>query len=181
MHTGVPAKPAANIVKLAPGFVPQFSWLALALAGAASAAWVALVRWRTGRHREALWKSLVLPAGGVALCWLLLMTLGLPLFDYARSPRPLVDLLARVVPRGPCIAAPGLSPVAVAALEHFGRWRVQAAEDSASPDAECPLMLRVVKQGPAPPPLPGWERLGELRRPTDREELTVVDRRAPAR
>ena len=40
---------------------------------------LALVRWRTGRHRNALWKSLVLPAGGVALAWLLLMTLWLPL------------------------------------------------------------------------------------------------------
>ena len=38
---------------------------------AGTLAWLWLVRWRTGRHRHALWKSLVLPAGGVALCWLL--------------------------------------------------------------------------------------------------------------
>ncbi|MFZ9180222.1 MAG: hypothetical protein ACO21V_13530, partial [Limnohabitans sp.] len=44
-----------------------------------------LVHWRAGRHRAALWKSLVLPAGGAALCWLLLMTLWLPALDYARS------------------------------------------------------------------------------------------------
>jgi 4-amino-4-deoxy-L-arabinose transferase-like glycosyltransferase len=78
---------------------------------AARLAWVWLVRWRTGRHREALWKSLVLPAGGVALCWLLLMTLWLPLLDYARSNRALVDRTRRHVPRLPgCIAAPGNSP-----------------------------------------------------------------------
>jgi 4-amino-4-deoxy-L-arabinose transferase-like glycosyltransferase len=179
MHVGVPAKPAANIAKLAPGFEPRFSALALALALAGSVAWVALVRWRTGRHREALWKSLVLPAGGVALCWLLLMTLWLPLVDYARSPRPLVERVARHVPPEDCIAAPAASPVVVAALEHMGRWRVDAR-----PDAEasgCPVLLRVVKRGPAPPPPPGWERLAELKRPTDREELTVLDRRAPAR
>ena len=72
MQTGVPAKPAANVAKLAPGFMPQL------LAGSrcsspapATLAWLWLVRWRTGRHRAAIWKSLVLPAGGVALCWLL--------------------------------------------------------------------------------------------------------------
>ena len=75
MHTGVPAKPAANVAKLAPGFETSFSLLALLLAAAGTLAWLWLVRWRTGRHREALWKSMVLPASGVALCWLLLMTL----------------------------------------------------------------------------------------------------------
>src|SRR5256885_7229211 len=39
--------------------------LALAIAG--MAAWLALVRWRTARVQHALWKSLVLPASGVAL------------------------------------------------------------------------------------------------------------------
>ncbi len=89
MQTGVPAKPLANVMKLAPGFEPQFSMVALAIAAAGTAAWLALVRWRTGRHQHALWKSLVLPAAGVVLCWLLLMTLWLPLLDYARSYRAL--------------------------------------------------------------------------------------------
>jgi hypothetical protein len=53
VQTGVPPQPAANIARLAPGFTPQFSWLALVLALAATASWAWLVRWRTGRHREA--------------------------------------------------------------------------------------------------------------------------------
>ena len=71
MQTGSPIKTAANVAKLAPGFEAPFSAVALAFALAGTLAWVWLVRWRTGRHREALWKSLVLPAGGVALCWLI--------------------------------------------------------------------------------------------------------------
>jgi hypothetical protein len=47
-----------------------------------------LVRWRTSRTAQAIWKSLVLPAGGAALCWLLVMTLWLPVLDYARSYAP---------------------------------------------------------------------------------------------
>jgi hypothetical protein len=44
-----------------------------------------------GAHRSAIWKSLVLPAGGATLCWLLLMTLWLPVLDYARSYAPQVQ------------------------------------------------------------------------------------------
>ncbi|HNN34997.1 MAG TPA: hypothetical protein PKH18_13325, partial [Ottowia sp.] len=88
MQTGVPAKPAANVARLAPGFEAPFQWPALVAALAGTLAWVALARWRTGRHRTALWKSLVLPAAGATLCWLLLMTLWLPALDYGRSFAP---------------------------------------------------------------------------------------------
>ncbi len=182
MHTGVPAKPAANIAKLAPGFEPQFSWLALAFALAGSAAWVALVRWRSGRQRQALWKSMVLPAGGVALCWLLLMTLWLPLIDFARSPRPLVDRIAQVVPAQACIQAPGVSTVVAAALEHFGGWRVSLKYEAGT---DCPWLLRVTRQravAVASSPEPDnvlWELVAEERRPTERDELTQLYRRRP--
>jgi 4-amino-4-deoxy-L-arabinose transferase-like glycosyltransferase len=178
VHTGVPAKTASNVAKLAPGFEPSFSALALALAAAGTLAWVWLVRWRTGRHREALWKSLVLPAGGVALSWLLLMTLWLPLLDYARSPRPWVQRLAEHVPAGVCIAAPGMSASNIAALEHFGRWRVDARADAAL--GPCNHLVRVFREGrhvALQPPPPGWAPLAEVMRPTDRVEITAVYRR----
>jgi 4-amino-4-deoxy-L-arabinose transferase-like glycosyltransferase len=179
MHLGVPAKTAANVAKLAPGFEPRFSVIALALALAGTAAWVWLVRWRTGRHREALWKSLVLPAGGVALCWLLLMTLWLPLLDYARSPRAWVQRIAEHVPPQACIAAPDLARSSVAALEHFGRWRVDARPDAAQRE-DCTRMLRVFREGrhqALPPPPPGWLPLAEVLRPTDRDEITAIYQR----
>jgi 4-amino-4-deoxy-L-arabinose transferase-like glycosyltransferase len=172
MQTGIPAKPAANIAKLAPGFEAPFSLLALLLALLGSASWVAVVRWRTGRHQEALWKSLVLPAGGVALSWLLLMTLWLPLLDYARSARPWVMRVAEHVPPGACVAAPGLAPSNVAALEVFGRWRVDATPASAQ--GPCGVMLRVSRSRPSAAPPPGWAVVAEVRRPTDRDELTQV-------
>ncbi|MBA4175434.1 MAG: hypothetical protein C0505_02555 [Leptothrix sp. (in: Bacteria)] len=176
LQTGVPAKPAANVTKLAPGFVTGFSALELMLALAGTLAWVWLVRWRTGRHREALWKSLVLPASGVALCWLLLMTLWLPLLDYARSPRPWVQRVATMVPADACIAGATLAPPAVAALEYFGRWRVDARATAA--DGACGWQLRVSKTRPLPAAPPGWQLVGEARRPTDRDEVTQVFRRS---
>ena len=179
MHTGVPAKPAANVAKLAPGFETSFSLLALLLAAAGTLAWLWLVRWRTGRHREALWKSMVLPASGVALCWLLLMTLWLPLLDYARSPRPWVERIAALVPADACIAAPGLAPAAVAALEYLGRWPVDAR--AAAMDGNCSHAMQITRAQPLPAAPAGWELAGTAQRPTDRNEITLVYRRLPPR
>ena len=171
----IPAKPAANIARLAPGFTPQFSWLALLLALAATASWIWLVRWRTGRHREALWKSLVLPAGGVALCWLLLMTLGLPILDYARSNRPLVERIERHVPIGQCIAAPDQPLALIAALEYFGPYTVDARHGAAQ--TGCNYLVRVEPVGKIGPAPEGWTRVARERRPTDRNNLTSIYRR----
>ena len=176
MHTGVPAKPAANVSKLAPGFVAAFSPVELAVAVLATAGWLWLVRWRTGRHREALWKSMVLPATGVALCWLLLMTLWLPLLDYARSPRPLVERIQAQLPAGACLATPGASPALVAALEHFAGRRVDARSDAASGD--CDRLLLVARSRAAPPQA-GWTLEAQIRRPTERNEITALYRRDP--
>ncbi|MEW6704152.1 MAG: hypothetical protein AB1430_04810 [Pseudomonadota bacterium] len=175
MQTGVPAKPAANVAKLAPGFTPVFSLVELLAALAGTLAWLWLVRWRTGRHRHALWKSLVLPASGVALCWLLVMTLWLPIVDYDRSYRPWVMRVARHVKRDECISARGLPRAPLAALEYYGGYRVDARPGV--PIEACPVLL---KPGAAPPPA-GWVVAARERRPTDRNELTTLYRRAPAR
>ncbi len=174
--TGTPAKPAANIARLAPGFEGTFSALPFSVAVAGTLAWIALVRWRTGRHRAALWKSLVLPAGGVALAWLLLMTLWLPLLDYARSNRPWVARIAPHVPAGACVDAPGYARAAVASLEQYGRWRVEARADHAG---ACPVRLRQERRGQRVEIPQGWDIAARVRRPTDRDEVTLVLRRSP--
>ena len=71
MQTGIPPRPAANVARLAPGFEPSFTVLPFAVALVATMVWIWLVAWRVGHNRTALWKSLVLPAGGAALCWLI--------------------------------------------------------------------------------------------------------------
>jgi hypothetical protein len=182
MHTGVPAKPAANVAKLAPTFDPVFSVFDLAPAVLATVAWLWLLRWRTGRHREAVWKSMALPAGGVVLAWLLLMTLWRPLLDHARSARPWVDALQQPLAGARCVAAPGLSTSLVAALEVHGGWRVRSGPDQGRAQAQdCDARIVVLRDQPgeATPPTapPGWVLTDTLRRPTDRNELTAVWRR----
>ncbi len=175
IHTGWPAWQARNVFKLLPGYEPSLPIWGLLAAVAGSAAWVGVVRWRTGRHREALWKSLVLPASGVALCWLLAMTLWLQPLDYARSARPWVQPIAEHIPAQACIEAPGLTPSSVAALEYLGNWRVHA---QTPPTSTCPFLLLVVRRGDADQQLPGWQLLAQTGRPTDRDELTLIYRRA---
>ncbi len=176
MQTGIPARPAANVARLAPGFKPVFSLVELVFALLGTLAWLWLVKWRTGRHRHPLWKSLVLPASGVALCWLLLMTLWLPLLDHARSYRALIDRLAAHVPRGACLAAPGLPRGQLVALEYFGRYRVDAVTPLHRSDCVNALQMEQVDRPRAAPA--GWTLVSRERRPTDRDEITVVLRRA---
>lgn len=177
VHTGTPAKPAANVARLAPGFEAAFSFPEFALAAIGTSAWLWLVRWRTSRHRSVIWKSLVLPAGGVALCWLLLMTLWLPLLDYARSYRPLVERLDRALPRGACLAAPDAPTALVAALEFHARRRVDASPMAA--DGACDILV-LVRRGTEPASAPaGWDEIAAERRPTDRREIALAYKRRP--
>lgn len=97
MLTGSPAKQAGQVMRLVPGFIPQFEWCPFLIALVATLLWLGLVRWRTGRHPHAIWKGMVLSAGGLTLCWLMLMTLGMKGIDYARSYRPWTDKIVRII------------------------------------------------------------------------------------
>jgi 4-amino-4-deoxy-L-arabinose transferase-like glycosyltransferase len=177
MQTGFPRQPAANVMRLAPGFESSFSVATFMVAVAATLAWLWLVKWRVGRHRAAIWKSLVLPAGGAALSWLLLMTLWLPLLDYARSYAPLVRRTLIVMKHHPtCVQVHGLSRSQVAAFRFHGQLRVEPA----SQIPQCPWLI-VDKD--AMPTLSGvvnrddWTYHSSLRHPADRDEDLTVFRR----
>ncbi|QTD47433.1 hypothetical protein J1M35_16145 [Ottowia testudinis] len=176
METGVPAKPAANVARLAPGFEPAFQWAAFLAALLGTLAWFALARWRTGRHRTALWKSVVLPAAGTALCWLLLMTLWLPALDFGRSYAPQMQQVRALIGDAPCVEVHGLGEAQVAAVRFHGGWLTVPARGPVA----CPWLL--VNMGtrsslPATVALDSWREVGQVRRPTDRNETLHVLRR----
>ncbi len=182
MQTGVPAKPAANVAKLAPGFVPEFSFWLFAVATLASLAWVWLVGWRVGAHRQALWKSLVLPAAGATLCWLLLMTLWLPLLDFGRSYGPVSRRIASLVPQDSCVLVDGLNQAQIAALPYHGRLTLVRTGGTGgtgthpacrsmvvNPDSQATLDQRVT--------LTQWAFKASVSRLTDRQERLLVYQR----
>lgn len=182
MQTGVPKQPAANVAKLAPGFEPSFSALAFGLALLATLAWAWLVKWRAGQHRAAIWKSLILPAGGTTLCWLLLMTLWLPLLDFARSYKSMSKQVAWQVKRQACVEVLGLNTAQIAALRYHQKLNLRPT----GPQTSCPYLLVDTKSLSSMGQSVNraeWERMIMVRRPADRSENVVVFRRykpAPA-
>lgn len=176
LQTGVPAKPAANVARLAPGFVHEFSALPFLFALVATVAWCALVRWRTGRHRAALWKTLVLPAGGAALSWLLVMTLWLPALDYARSYAPQIRAIAQRVGQPACIAELGLLRPQIAALRHHGGLALKPIDSR----TECPWLLvhpDAIARLRDIVSLEQWRLIGTFRRPTSASDDLLLFQR----
>lgn len=176
MQTGFPAKPAANVARLLPGFEPKFVILPFAFALLGTLAWGWLVQWRAGRHRSALWKSLVLPAGGAALCWLLLTTLCMPMIDHARSYIPLVSRIEALTPSAPCIETYGLQPGLSAAFAFHTQLKLKPA----GPKASCPWLLvdqDVVMALPGVVKLSEWTLHSTMGHPRPGEEDVVLYRR----
>ncbi|MCX8520187.1 MAG: hypothetical protein ORN28_01470 [Rhodoferax sp.] len=176
MQTGFPSQPAANVERLAPGFVPQFSVLAFAIAVAATLLWGWLVQWRVGRHRAAIWKSLVLPAGGATLCWTLLMTLWLPLLNYTQSYKALVaHTLERLQPLA-CVETLALHPSKIAAFQIYGKLQLRPMQNQ----PQCPWLIS--EPGPdlsVPHWVDNtqWNLLAQIRHPADGNETVLVFRR----
>lgn len=177
MQTGFPAQPAANVARLAPGFIHSFSVAPFLIAVCASLVWAWLVKWRAGRHQAAIWKSLVLPAGGAALCWLLLMTLWLPLLDFARSYAPLVRQATTIMPPAPgCVATLGLSRSQIAAFQFHGALELQPFH----PGSSCLWLIADVESVSARPDItqsPDWRLRRTMGHPAERKEtLSLFER-----
>lgn len=176
MMTGIPAQPAANVARLAPGFEAAFSLFPLAVATAATLAWCWLVKWRVGRHRTAIWKSLVLPAGGAALSWLLLMTLWMPLLNYTQSYRALVDRLRSQLDTPGCVETMGLGQGQIAAFQFYGGLQLMAA--TAQP--RCPWLLFEPPANTGIPPQVDtvhWTLQGTVQHPASGGESVLLYRR----
>jgi len=189
MQTGWPAQPAANVQRLFPGFEPSLGWISFLAALAATAVWVWLVVWRTAKHRHALWKSMVLPAGGTALCWLLLLTLWLPLLDFARSYKPWVQQIQAIMAKQDaseashaCMLSYGLDVGQMTAFHYHGGFDVRAVEAiSNAHQLQCTWLL---VDNDLRPELPNvmrmseWTRVRTIRRPSDNnEDVTLYHRR----
>ena len=187
MQTGWPPQPAANVARLAPGFIPTFSGLAFVIALMATAIWAWLVRWRVGRHRQAMWKSLVLPSGGAALCWLLLMSLWLPLLDFARSYVPWVQQIQQTMKvHGSalpgCMMTYGLNVGQMTAFHYHGGFEIKPLDDAESPQiASCYWLLVDNDSRPELAQVAHvkeWRRVETIKRPANKnEDVTLYVRR----
>jgi hypothetical protein len=119
---------------------------------------------------------MVLPAGGATLCWLLLMTLWLPVLDYARSYAPMVQRIQVLTSRPSCVQVHGMSRGQLAAMRFHGKMNTVSAGRA----AVCPWLLVDAADVSSLPQAvdPGqWEFHSRVRRPTDRTETILIYRR----
>jgi hypothetical protein len=182
LQTGIPTQPAINVARLAPGFTHVFSPWILLLAVLATVGWLGLLAWRLGRHRSAVWKSMVLPAGGAVLCWGLLMTLWLPLLDFARSYASLVERVTRIMVVEPgCADVLGLNRAQLAAFRFHGNLTLLPAQLRTTAFPTCPWLI---VDADARFSLAGldtsqWAWVATVRRPSDKDEDVLLFRRRP--
>lgn len=181
-QTGYPPKIAANIARLAPQFEASISWPTVIVALIATAGWFVLVVWRTSRNRAAIWKSLVLPASGATLGWVLLSTLWMAPLDHARSYEFQMQQLASSMQQNraqSCVLTYGLGRSQIAAVRYYTHVDTTLLRRS-TPDV-CDWALvdadrwagdhnRQLRQG--------WEEVSRINRLAGKKEVLILLRRS---
>jgi hypothetical protein len=127
---------------------------------------------------HALWKSLVLPAGGVALCWLLFMTLWLPILDQARSYRSLIERMRLEVPAHTLVCAPRASVALLTGMEYFGQYRVDGLASTSGDGARhCEVLVMQLPGRAQAPQVDGWTFVVRHNQRTRNSEQIAIYRR----
>jgi 4-amino-4-deoxy-L-arabinose transferase-like glycosyltransferase len=141
VQTGTPAKMAASIARLTPGFEAPIQPLAVLAAAAATAGWIALMLWRIALRPPVLWRGPLLAAGGTAMLWVVLSGLFMPAVDYNRSYGPLAQTVAAEAAASAggeaCVMSHRLTPAHLSLFAYYGGLRFAQIERG----EVCPLAL----------------------------------------
>jgi hypothetical protein len=170
--TGSPELAAAWIAKEVPGFRYQFSFMAFALAALLTLIWVVVV----ARSLRSTRRALVNWTAGITMVWMLMMTIGLPLVDEARSYRRLAARVVEQLPPGfQCIARRNVGDAQRALLDYFAN--ITTVREQTPAAARCRALL--VQADPLRIPSIGgdWTEAWRGSRPGDRNELFILYKR----
>jgi 4-amino-4-deoxy-L-arabinose transferase-like glycosyltransferase len=180
--TGFPPRLARNVIKLVPGFTPEFGLVSFVVAAAATVGWIVLVYWRISRQPAVLWRAVVLSSGGLILLWVLLLTLFLPELNYSKSYAIVARQIAASLPAGANCIDSNVGPAQRASMAFYGGLPFSRINS-----AKCDYVLtqdsvrtrddHELRQGFD---VTGWQMLWEGRRPSDRDERFRLYRRPVA-
>lgn len=174
--TGHPDFARAWLQREVPGFAYRFNFVAVALAALLTLIWLVVV----ARSLRSTRRAVVNWTAGIAMVWMLVMTLGVPLVDQARSYRGLAARLAAELPPGAgCVARHNVGDAQRALLDYFAGLRTVPLEDARA--ARCEVLL--VQAAPNRLQAPGtqWREAWRGSRPGDRNEAFGLYRRLDAR
>jgi 4-amino-4-deoxy-L-arabinose transferase-like glycosyltransferase len=170
--TGKPDFAAAMIRNEVPGYHTRFNFLAVALAALLTLLWWAVVV----RSLRSPRRALVNWAAGITMVWMLVMTLGVPLIDQARSYRDLAARLMEHLPSGAsCVARSNVGDAQRALLDYFVGLRTVALDKPAAAACHALLVQAVPNRTPDVPA--GWREAWRGSRPGDRNELFILYQR----
>jgi 4-amino-4-deoxy-L-arabinose transferase-like glycosyltransferase len=170
--SGRPEFAAALINREVPDFHYRFNFIAFAFAAALTLMWLAAVARSLRSNRRALvnWTA------GITMVWMLIMTLGVPLVDQARSYRGLAGRMVEAMPAAPrCIARHNVGDAQRALLDYF--VNLQTVRDDSPAAARCTVLL--AQTAPTRDPDVGgeWTEIWRGSRPGDRSEVFVMYQR----
>ena len=124
---------------------------------------------------------MALPAGGATLCWLLVMTLWLPVLNFARSYEPLVVKVRSMMGDVQCVHYYGLTRAQGAAFEYHGKLKLLPAPTIASgfttKNPECDWLIvdtQAINTLGKDLPNSMWQYQATVRRPSDNNEDIVL-------
>ena len=174
--TGHPEAARAWLQREVPGFAYRFNFLAVSLAALLTLIWMVVV----ARSLRSTRRALVNWTAGIAMAWMLVMTLGVPLVDQARSYRGVAGQLAAAIPADAgCVARENVGDAQRALLDYFAGLRTIPHDDARA--ARCGVLLVQAAPKRLQPPGPQWRETWRGSRPGDRNEAFALYRRVAAR
>jgi 4-amino-4-deoxy-L-arabinose transferase-like glycosyltransferase len=170
--TGKPQFAAAWLQREIPGFTYRFDILAFVLAAILTLVWLVVV----ARSLRSTRRALVNWSAGITMTWMLMMTLGLPLVDQARSYRAVARRIASELPAdSACTARRNVGDAQRASLDYFAQVRTIREDDAGA--ARCKALLVQATPLRAPVVAAQWTEAWRGARPGDRNELFILYRR----
>lgn len=175
MVLGWPEKLAGRVVKLAPGFVGEFKWIAFLLAIVTSVAWGWMLT--TGQRQRSPWRGLVHWLAGLTALWMLLMSLWLPWIEYGKSYHSIGVALKAALPANyGCVIGRNISDANRALIDYWAGVPLKAEKTSEAKRCDWMVTIRDASQS-RNLEINGWIIAAEMRRPSERSERFVLYRR----
>jgi 4-amino-4-deoxy-L-arabinose transferase-like glycosyltransferase len=167
--TGKPDFAAAWLQREVPGFAYRFNFLAFALAAMLTLVWLVVV----SRSLRSTRRALVNWAAGITMVWMLVMTLGVPLVDEAKSYRAVSSRIVAALPRDfGCVARKNVGDAQRASLDYF--VNMTTVREDLPQASRCKALLVQATPLRAPAVGPEWTEAWRGSRPADRNELFIL-------
>jgi len=167
--TGSPEAVAAWVQREAPDFKYPFRFLPFSFAALLTLVWLVVV----ARSLRTTRRALVNWAAGITMVWMLVMTLGVPAIDHARTYRGVGKAISEKLPVGYlCAIGVNVGDGQRALLNRYAGLFFQRPEGQMAP--VCRALIVQTAPDRVPPAEPGWTELWRGSRPGDKTELFVL-------